>query len=99
MKKRQDIVLNIPQPCTQDWDKMTVNEKGRHCSSCNKTVVDFSNYTDKELFEFLSKIKGSVCGRLNPYQVNRPITVYQPENNSLWQKLMWGTALATSLAA
>ncbi|HSY75997.1 MAG TPA: TonB family protein [Bacteroidia bacterium] len=99
MKKSTSIVVEVPKPCHENWDKMTPNEQGRHCSSCNKTVVDFSKYTDKELFEFLSKIKGSVCGRFNPYQVNRPITVYQSENNSLWQKLMWGTALATSLAA
>jgi TonB family protein len=99
MKKSTSIVVEVPTPCHENWDKMTPNEKGRHCSNCNKTVVDFSKYTDKELFEFLSKTKESVCGRLNPYQVNRPITVYQPENSSLWQKLMWGTALATSLAA
>jgi TonB family protein len=99
MKKHQPLILSVPKPCSENWDKMTPNEKGRHCTSCSKTVIDFSKYTDKELFEFLSKTKESVCGRLSQYQVNRPIQVYQSDNNSLWQKLMWGTALATSLAA
>src|ERR1700722_19189567 len=97
MKKRQDIVLNIPQPCTQDWDKMTVNEKGRHCSSCNKTVVDFSNYTDKELAEFFKKAKGEVCGRINNYQANRPILITEQANRSIFYKLLYGTALASWL--
>jgi hypothetical protein len=30
----------IPEPCHQNWDAMTPNEQGRHCTSCVNTVVD-----------------------------------------------------------
>lgn len=92
-------MLSVPKPCTENWANMTPDEKGRHCASCNKTVIDFSTYTDKELSEFINNNQGRICGRFKPYQLNREISVYETGNNSVWQKVMWGTALATSLAA
>jgi TonB family protein len=99
MKKTKSIIVSVPKPCAENWDKMTPAERGRHCASCNKTVIDFSAYTDRELFDFISKNTGSVCGRLSPYQVNRPIVSYGENNSPLWQRIMMGTALVTSLAA
>ncbi|HTB06617.1 MAG TPA: hypothetical protein VK806_06640 [Bacteroidia bacterium] len=99
MKKKKSVILSIDKPCSENWDNMTPNEGGRHCANCNKAVVDFSNYTDRELLDFLSKTKENICGRLSPYQLERPIISYEPNNNSLLQKFMLGTALATSLAA
>jgi hypothetical protein len=32
--------LQIPNPCHESWDAMTPNHQGRHCASCDKTVVD-----------------------------------------------------------
>ena len=99
MKKTKSIIVSVPKPCSENWDKMTPAERGRHCASCNKTVIDFSAFTDRELFDFISKNTGSVCGRLSPYQVNRPIVSYEQNNSSLWQRIMMGTALVTSMAA
>src|SRR6185312_6798590 len=62
MTKKQSINISIPKPCHENWDTMSVNEQGRHCGSCNKTVVDFSSYTDKELFEFFKKANGNFFG-------------------------------------
>jgi hypothetical protein len=97
MRKNQEISLSIPHPCTQDWDKMSATEQGRHCSNCNKTVIDFSNYTDRELAEFFKKAKGEVCGRINNYQANRPILITERANRSIFHKLLYGTALASWL--
>ena len=32
----------IPNPCHEDWNKMTPEDKGRHCSVCDKVVIDFT---------------------------------------------------------
>jgi hypothetical protein len=97
MKKSKNLFFNIQQPCGENWDRMSPNEKGRHCESCNKTVIDFSNYTDKELATFFKNFSGSVCGRLNSYQVNRPILITEQPNRSFLQKIFFGTAIASWL--
>jgi hypothetical protein len=94
-KSTNNITLAIPQPCTENWDKMTATEQGRHCTNCNKTVIDFSNYTDKELADFFKKAQGKVCGRVNNYQVNRSILLTEQPNRSIFHKLLYGTALAS----
>lgn len=96
---KNNLFLTLPKPCTENWENMTPEEKGRHCASCNKMVVDFSKFTDKELVEFMQKAQGKICGRFSPYQLNRELTSYEPDTIPLWQRVMWGTALATSLAA
>ena len=97
MYKKQPLNLNIPHPCDKDWDKMTPVEKGRHCSSCSTTVFDFTNYTDKELVEFVANWKGSCCGRFYSHQLNRPLAVTEPVHRSFLYKLFYGTAIAAWL--
>jgi hypothetical protein len=46
------LQLQVPVPCHEDWDKMTDAEKGRFCSSCQKTVIDFSKMSDREIALF-----------------------------------------------
>src|SRR5581483_12169283 len=95
--RKQSINLAVPTPCHENWDHMTSNEQGRHCASCNKTVIDFSLYTDKELVEFFKKTEGNVCGRLSTYQISNPIIVTEQSNNSFFHKLFLGSALASWL--
>jgi hypothetical protein len=99
MKKPANLTVTIPEPCTENWDKMTASGSGRHCSSCNKTVVDFSKFTDKELVEFLKKVKGTICGRISEYQVNRAMPIPVQSNNSFFHKALFGTAIAAGLTA
>jgi hypothetical protein len=49
------IQLHIPTPCSENWNDMTSNEQGRFCQNCQKTVIDFSSKTDKEIFDFFAK--------------------------------------------
>lgn len=95
--RKQSISLSIPTPCNESWDKMTANEKGRHCASCNKTVIDFSLYTDKELVQFFKKTKGEICGRINSYQATNPIVVIEQPNRTFFHKLFLGSAIASWL--
>jgi hypothetical protein len=49
MKK---IAISIPKPCSEKWTEMEVAEEGRFCQSCEKTVIDFTKFSDKELLAF-----------------------------------------------
>jgi hypothetical protein len=97
MPKRKILQLSIPQPCTEDWGGMTPNEQGRHCNNCNKTVVDFSVFTDKQLVDFFSKIAGNVCGRINNYQVERQLVYAEPSRYQFLQKLIFGTIFTAGI--
>jgi protein TonB len=91
------VYLSIPTPCSEAWDKMTTAKQGKHCASCNKTVIDFSLYTDKELVDFFHNNYGLVCGKLNNYQVNRNIITTEQPRRTIFHKLFLGTALASWL--
>ena len=71
MKKQ--VYLHIPEPCHEDWNKMTQAQQGRFCQSCAKTVVDFSAMTDKQILEVLSKAASKTCGRFSGDQLERPL--------------------------
>lgn len=82
MKHRQSIQISIATPCSQKWDDMSPANRGRHCAHCNTTVIDFSTWTDKELFDFFTVNNGHICGRYLPSQLNRPIHIpYQPHSH------------------
>jgi len=75
---RKEIYLHIPQPCHEDWNKMSPVQQGRFCQSCSKQVIDFSAMNDKQILEVLSKAAGKTCGRFLPNQLERPI-VKEPQ--------------------
>jgi hypothetical protein len=41
--------LDIPEPCHEDWHKMSPEAQGRYCGSCQKTVTDFTSMSDTQL--------------------------------------------------
>ena len=66
----------IPNPCSANWDEMTPNDKGKHCGSCNKTVVDFTTMNAEQIKHYLNSSKmQKVCGHFKTTQVSvsRPI--------------------------
>jgi len=75
MKKPSSIIISIPTPCHESWDAMTPTDKGRFCQSCQKTVTDFSNMSDKEIFSFLNTTQGNICGNFRQSQLNREISM------------------------
>lgn len=70
--------ISIPQPCHENWQQMTPNEQGRFCASCQKTVVDFTDWTDKMLIDFLLKNKTVTCGRFTNIQLGKEFISHQP---------------------
>ena len=64
--------INIPEPCSEDWSKMTPNEKGAFCQKCALDVYDFTNKSGDEIRDILTVNIGSpVCMRIEPKQLDR----------------------------
>jgi len=78
----QKIKISIPEPCHENWQKMTVTEKGRFCSNCKKNVTDFTIASDREILLAYNKDE-NLCGRFNVSQLNRKISVPK-EKETLW---------------
>jgi len=61
--------ITIPEPCHEDWNKMTPNDNGRFCGSCSKNVVDFTNMLPDEIQLYFQQ-NSNVCGRFKNSQLN-----------------------------
>lgn len=89
----QKLQLAIPEPCHQDWADMTPNQQGRFCSSCAKTVVDFSAMSDAQLILYFENLKNeNVCGRVYPDQLDRSIQALPKPKKKLF--LYWQYVIA-----
>ncbi len=74
--KPSNFIITIPEPCHEDWTAMTADKKGKFCSSCSKSVVDFSNKSDTEIKTILIEHKDQkVCGHFKKSQINRPLNI------------------------
>ena len=70
MKYENLFKIHIPEPCHEDWNKMTPNRQGAFCKVCAKTVVDFSGKTDDEIQRYLSEnMDKKLCGRFKVTQL------------------------------
>ncbi len=95
--------ISIPEPCHENWGAMTPNEQGRFCGSCQKTVVDFTNFSAEDIQNYFTKHYGQkVCGRfkkqqLNPIDIQIPSTIFNQMSASrkfaLALLLVFGTTL------
>ncbi len=85
----QQVQLQIPEPCHENWEAMQAAEKGRFCLSCQKTVVDFSTMTDQQVLQYLQQTQSNTCGRFAPDQLNRPLTPQAPQRKRFWAKLVF----------
>ena len=86
--------ISIAEPCHQSWSDMTQIGEGRHCSSCNKIVTDFTGMTNQQIIDYIAGA-GEVCGRMDELQmvsVNRKLA-YKPQPLFNWK----GFSLAASL--
>jgi hypothetical protein len=93
--KRKSYNISIAKPCREKLGK-TIGD-GRHCSKCDTIVVDFSNYTDKELIAFLQKTPHG-CGNFAQHQLDRPLVLPVENSNSFLHKALFGTALLAGIA-
>lgn len=64
---------------------MTPDAQGRFCAHCQKSVIDFTTWSDKDLYAFFSKNNQSVCGRFQAYQLNRTIQLPAQKQTRLYR--------------
>ncbi|MDF3027611.1 MAG: hypothetical protein K0S23_1918 [Fluviicola sp.] len=80
--KPKKINYKIEEPCHADWDQMKPEAKGRFCSSCSKTVVDFSTMSDFSIVSFLENNKHqAVCGRFTEDQLTKTYLWTKPHQS------------------
>ncbi len=63
------LSLSIPQACSENWNSFTPRGQGGFCTSCNKTVIDFTNMNDEEIFGYFTTNATQTCGRFRPQQL------------------------------
>ena len=80
----KSIRVQVKEPCHENWQNMTENEKGRFCGSCQKTVVDFTLMSDKQILDHLSKATGKTCGRFANDQLDRELKAKVVKPKSKW---------------
>jgi hypothetical protein len=63
--------ITIPKPCHENWDAMHPREQGRHCDACDKTVIDFTGKSEKEICEYFVEHAGTrICGHFRISQLH-----------------------------
>ena len=80
---KNKVQLSIPNPCHQNWQQMTVAEKGKFCSFCKKNVIDFTMQSDTSILNSIKK-ESNLCGRFLPNQLDR-ILLERKEKSIYWQ--------------
>jgi len=79
---KKTITIRIPEPCHEDWNKMTSTEKGKFCGVCEKEVFDFTKATDEELVKKVYNNE-KLCGRFKNSQINREMKLERKSGLSL----------------
>ena len=85
MSKPRTIQINIPTPCSQSWEEMASTGDGRFCTHCQKTVIDFTDYSDTALYNFFATNKTPLCGHFSSTQVNRQINIPHQPHSKLYR--------------
>ncbi|RFZ95321.1 hypothetical protein D0C36_07270 [Mucilaginibacter conchicola] len=87
--------IDIPEPCSVQWDNMQPMGEGRFCSNCSKTVIDFTMMPNNEIIEYLSRHQ-RVCGKLYEYQLSRlnQSLLTDRRNSSSWRKIIAAACIA-----
>ncbi len=90
-KIKEQFVINIPEPCSENWNKMkVVDDTHRHCASCEKTLVDFTCMSDEEIVYFFRHNKQKTCGRFTQGQLQKTFT----QNQQTAQSSPWWRTVA-----
>lgn len=70
------IKLTIPEPCHEDWAKMTPTEQGKFCGSCQKEVFDMTTESEDDVAQKIHQSKGELCVRIPNHYLNKKIELH-----------------------
>ena len=63
--------LEIQNPCGENWDNMRLGLISRHCGKCDKSVVDMTQMSKSEIFQYLYNNRDKkTCARIYAWQVD-----------------------------
>ncbi|RZJ50906.1 MAG: hypothetical protein EOO44_15515 [Flavobacterium sp.] len=94
---KKTFTLEIANPCSENFDKMTPNANGSFCNSCAKNVIDLSRKTNSEVAKFISKNKDkNICARLKATQLEEE---FQYNEVSKFGNLKYAAVAASILIA
>ena len=93
--KKPTFKISIPEACHENWNTMTPTQKGRHCASCEKEVIDFTSKSNEELFKLIDNGE-NMCGRFRSHQLDTPLQLKRKEKNSI-AKLAASVAIPLTL--
>ena len=86
------LLINIPNPCHENWNEMSPREQGAFCSICSKTVIDFTGLSDEQVKNYFIGNRGqSTCGRFKNTQLsnnNDPLPALLTTNMPFWKKFL-----------
>ncbi|WP_281612683.1 carboxypeptidase-like regulatory domain-containing protein [Flammeovirga sp. SubArs3] len=91
--------LKIDTPCKENWDNMSLNEKGRFCEICSKTLIDFTQKTDSQIIKEINNNE-NLCVRLTSEQEKIPFVEIKKnnENKLPYSNVAVGLMIVTSLS-
>jgi hypothetical protein len=90
--------LNIPKPCSENWNAMHSTNEGKFCNLCSKQVIDFTVLTDTQIIQYFEQQQGKTCGRLTQEQIERINLLLQKQENeqpNLWRIFAWALSAST----
>ena len=96
---RPQLKISVPKPCSENWNAMTPEAKGRFCASCDTTVVDFSQFTDPQLLEYFANPSGKTCGRFSASQLNRPVYAETLPKQNFFPRALAAAALFLGISS
>jgi len=62
-------IIRIPEPCSEDWDKMTPTEKGKYCAVCEREIYDLTHLTNRQLANRIKRNE-NICGLFRKDQLD-----------------------------
>jgi len=81
------LKVSIPKPCHENWAAMSPDDKGRFCSLCAKTVVDFTAMQQPEVEGYLlANADKKVCGRFTNNQLDDAPVVLRIPRKALFSQ-------------
>lgn len=63
-------MISIPEPCKEDFSKMSQTERGAFCNKCSIDTFDFRSLSNTEINHIIKVNAGQhICGRFNKSQL------------------------------